>query len=148
MKRFVLAALVAAGFFGSVGTADAQYRMRRGVVYSSYPSYSYSVPSYGYSSYSYPSYSYPTYSSSGVITSSYAAPTYIDSGVIQTSYSSPWVGSTYSYPYSSNVYSTPYSSFYNSYPYSGYNMYNPAFSPGLNITPSGGYYNGIRLWRR
>jgi len=147
MKRIVLAVTVAAGLFGIVGKADAQ-RLRRGTVYS-YPTYS-SPYNSSYSTYSTPYSSYPTYSS-GVVTSAYT-PSYYDGGVITTS--------GYSYPYSSSSFynSMPSSSFYNGSNFynSGYNSYpyntgyynNPAYSPGLNVTPSGGYYNGMRLWRR
>ena len=134
MKRFILAAAVATGLLGIVGTADAQ-RSRRGAVYT-YPTYS--SPTYTYSP---PLYTYPTYSSGTVITSSYT-PMYTSGGVITTSgYSSPWSDNMYyTYPSSSGYYNSGY---YNTYP-----TYNPAYAPGLNVTPSGGYYNGIRLWRR
>jgi hypothetical protein len=129
MKRVILAAAVATGLLGIVGTADAQ-RGRRGVVYT-YPTYS--SPNYTYST---PLYTSPTYSSGTVITSSYT-PMYTSGGVITTSdYTSPWSGNTY----------------YNTYPAGYYNTYptysSPVYAPGLNVTPSGAYYNGIRLWRR
>jgi hypothetical protein len=129
MKSLLLAATVAAGLLVSASSADAQWRARRGAVYSS-PSYgySYSTP-YGYSTYASPTYS------GEVVTSSYSTPTYTSGTVYSNgSYYSP----SYSYPMSS------YPTYYNN----GYNNNGYYNNSGLYVSPSGnGYWNGRRIWR-
>jgi hypothetical protein len=125
MKSLLLAATVAAGLLVTANSADAQWRYRRGAVYST-PMYStYSYPTYT------TTYSYPTYSSP-VVTSSYYTPTYTDSfgNVIQSGYTP-----SYTYP-----------SYYNSGYYNGY-YNNGYYNNGINITPSGVNYGGRRIWR-
>ena len=135
MKSLILAATVAAGLLVTANSADAQWRARRGAVYST-PSYStYSYPTYS-------TYSYPTYSSSEVIQSSYYTPTYTypSGSVIQSSYYTP--SSTYPM-YSNGTY------YNNGYYNNGYynNGYYNNYSPGINVTPSGVNYGGQRIWR-
>lgn len=139
MKSLVLAVTVAAGLLCSATSADAQYRYRRGAAVYSTPTYSsYSYPTY---SYSYPTYSYstPMYYDSGVVTSSYYTPTYTyPSGAVITTggyYDPSLYAPTYSYP------------MYSSYPYSTGSYYNGGYYNGLNVTPSGAYMGGRRIWR-
>jgi hypothetical protein len=126
MRKFALAAAVAVGLFGIVGTADAQFRVR-GVtvqpVYTSYsyPTYTYSYPTYRYTYPAY-TYAYPTYSSEVVTTSSYTPAT--TSNVVVTT-------PTYYTPAYTPVYTTPVYSSYDS---------------GVYIAPRGGSWRG-RGWR-
>jgi hypothetical protein len=129
MKSLLLAATVAAGLLVTANSADAQWRYRRGAVYST-PVYSTPM----YSTYSYPTYStysYPTYTGTDVITSSYYTPTYTDSfgNVIQSGYTPSYTSPTY---YNNGYYNNGY--------------YNNS-TPGINITPSGVNWNGRRIWR-
>jgi hypothetical protein len=150
MKALALAVAVTAGTLLTAGTADAQFRLRRGGSYSySYPSYSYSYPSYSYPGYSYAA---PSYYSGDVVTSNYV-PTYTDSsGVVVTSgytptYTSPVYSSGYSYP---STWSSPYygNSYYNGgYYNSGYYNGSPGYYNGMNVTPSGVNWGGRSIWR-
>ena len=144
MKTFLLAATVVAGLVCSAGTADAQYRYRRGASYSyTYPTYSYPTYTYSYPSYSY---SYPTYYGSAV-TSSYT-PTY-DGTVVTSSYTpSSSVIVTDGYTPSTVVYPSTYYSGSSSNVYNPVWDYNyPTYTGSSYYTPSGVYWGGRRIWR-
>jgi hypothetical protein len=144
MKALALAVAVTAGTLLTAGTADAQFRLRRGGVAYSYPTYSYSYPTYSYPTYSY---AVPSYYSDNVVTSSYV-PTYTDSsGVVVTSgytpaYTAPVYPSSYYYP---STWSSPYygNSYYSPSYYSGY----PSYYNGVNVMPSGVNWGGRSIWR-